>query len=144
MDVGLVGSTAVSQSQSAQSDSFGGANLSISDFFQLFAAELQNQSMNDTVDNAQFMSQMVQFSMLSQMNEMTAAFQSNLAVSMIGKPVSVSTVDGQGRAQTVVGEVEQVCYSDGTPYLMVNGNFYALSDIADVGMQATEAADTNQ
>lgn len=148
MNTGLVGSAATSQMQTTQTNGFGGANLTMSDFFQLIAAELQNQTMGDTVDNAQFMSQMVQFSMLSQMNEMasqmsemTSAFQSNMAVSMIGKLVSVSAVDSQGNEQTIVGQVEQVSYYDGTPYLMVNRGLYALGDVTDVGMQATEAAD---
>lgn len=144
METGLVGSAAVSQVQSTQTESFGNANLEISDFFQLIAAELQNQSMNDTVDNAEFMSQMVQFSMLSQMSEMTSAFQSNMAVSMIGKSVCIAATDAQGQQQSVVGEVEQVSYYDGTPYLMVNGGFYAMSDVTDVGMQASKAANITE
>lgn len=136
MGVEHIGSTTAT-TQSAQSSTYTGADLNIGDFFQLIAAELQNQSMYDTVDNAQFMSQMVQFSTLSQMSELTSAFQSNLAVSMIGKPVCVSTVNDQGAEETITGDVQQVSFSGGTPYVMVNGGLYALSEVTDVGASQT-------
>ena len=102
MGVEGIGSALASQISGSQSAAAGkgGTNLTISDFFKLMAAQLQNQSMYDTVDNAEFMSQMVQFSTLSQMEELSNAFQSNLAVSMIGKTVNVSMEDARGARST--------------------------------------------
>jgi flagellar basal-body rod modification protein FlgD len=101
MLVNGIGIPAASQQKAEQSVGKAASDLDINDFFKLISAQMQNQSMFDTVDNAQFMSQMVQFSTLSQINEMTKAFQSNMAVSMIGKQVSVSATDADGtkRAQ---------------------------------------------
>ena len=112
------------------------SDLDIDDFFKLISAQLQNQSMFDTVDNAQFMSQMVQFSTLSQINEMTNAFQSNMAVSLIGKQVSVCATAPDGSKHTQVGQVEQVSFNLGVPYVCVGGEFYQMSDIQDIGPEA--------
>lgn len=119
-----------------------GTDLTVNDFFQLIAAQLQNQSMYDTVDNTQFISQLAQFTTLSQMNELTAAVNSNLAVSLLGKPVGVTTTDSLGQAQTTIGEVEQVTYSGGVPYLYVNGGFYTLNEITDVGLLRSDSEET--
>ena len=122
-----------------------GADLNIDDFFKLISAQLQNQSMFDTVDNTQFMSQMVQFSTLSQISELTNAFQSNFAVSLIGKPVSISVTDDQGKQQIMTGPVEQVSFNAGAPYVLVNGGFYEVSQVMDIGpeLSATPAQDAN-
>jgi flagellar basal-body rod modification protein FlgD len=132
-----IGSAFTPQAAGAKAANFGNSDLKISDFFQLIAAQLQNQSMYDTVDNAEFMSQMVQFSTLSQMEELSGAFQSNLAVSMIGKTVNVTTQDDRGILSATTGVVSQVSYDDGIPRLLVNGAFYKMADVTDVGMGNT-------
>lgn len=134
MSVESIGAYAGVQPSAAKATKLGASNLTISDFFQLIAAQLQNQSMYDTVDNAEFMSQMVQFSTLSQMEELSRAFRTNLAVSMIGKSVNVSTTNEQGAPITVSGTVTQVRYDGDTPLLMVDGTYYNLSDVTEVGI----------
>jgi flagellar basal-body rod modification protein FlgD len=141
MGVEGIGSALAGQVSNPQSGAgLGGTNLTISDFFKLMAAQLQNQSMYDTVDNAEFMSQMVQFSTLSQMEELSNAFQSNLAVSMIGKTVHVTTEDEGGVRQALTGVVSQVSYSDGAPQLMVNGQYYKLANVTEVSTDSGAAA----
>ena len=134
MGVEGIGSAFSAQASGAKAANFGNSNLKISDFFQLIAAQLQNQSMYDTVDNAEFMSQMVLFSTLSQMEELSNAFQSNLAVSMIGKTVNVTAEDDRGMRSAITGVVSQVSYEEGVPRLMVNGAFYKMADVTEVGM----------
>lgn len=119
-----------------------GSDLSINDFFQLIAAQLQNQSMYDTVDNTQFISQLAQFTTLSQISELSAAINSNLAVSLIGKTVNAKSVDSSGQVRLTTGEVEQVSYNGGVPYLYVNGGFYPLSDITDIALPPEPAEET--
>jgi len=139
MQVNVIGAQPAVQSQAGQEVSKSGGDLDINDFYKLMSAQLQNQSMFDTVDNAQFMSQMVQFSSLSQMNVLANAFQTNLAVSMIGKQVSLSTTDDNGVQQLQVGQVEQVSLNGGVPYLWVNGEFHQLSEILDIGPSVAAA-----
>ena len=133
MQVNNIGAPVAAQLQSGQAVNKSGSDLDINDFFKLISAQLQNQSMFDTVDNAQFMSQMVQFSTLSQISELTSAFKSNMAVSLIGKPVSISTTDENGAQRIKVGQVEQVSFNGGVPYIMVEGEFHQLSEIMDIG-----------
>lgn len=136
MLVNGIGMPAAAQQNAGQSVGKAASDLDINDFFKLITAQLQNQSMFDTVDNAQFMSQMVQFSTLSQINALTNAFQTNMAVSMIGKQVNVSTTAEDGTKQMQVGQVEQISFNAGVPYVCVNGQFYQMSDILDIGPEA--------
>lgn len=108
------------------------SDLNIDDFFALMAAQLQNQSMDDTVDNSQFIAQMAQFATLSQISELNIATQSNTAVSLLGKTVSVSQTDSSGVSNVVVGSVEQISYKESEPYIYVNGGYYKLADIIDI------------
>lgn len=108
------------------------SELKIEDFFALMMAQLQNQTINDTVDNTQFITQMAQFSTLSQMSDLKNSAQTNLAVSLIGKTVNATKMDEIGFEKTVSGIVEQVDFSNGDPYLLVEGEFYKISDINQI------------
>ena len=141
MQVNGIGTPAAAQQQAGQSAGKAASDLDINDFFKLISAQLQNQSMFDTVDYAVFMSQMVQFSTLSQMNTLTNAYQTNLAVSLIGKQVSVSAAAADGTPQLKVGQVEQVSFNGGVPYVYVNGGYHPLSEIQDIGPEAKAPPD---
>jgi len=116
-----------------QSQKSGVEDLGINDFFKLMAAQLQNQSMFDTVDNTQFLAQMAQFSTLSQISELTNTIKSNMAVSLLGKTVTVGAGGG-----AITGNVGQVSYNSGTPMLLVDGEYYGLGDIIEVIETSTE------
>ena len=141
MNVNGIGTPAVSQGLTGQAVNKTGSDLDINDFFKLISAQMQNQSMYDTVDNAQFMSQMVQFSTLSQMTELTNALKSGYAVSLIGKQVSLSSVAQDGTQQLQVGKVDQVNFNGGVPYVLVNGEFHKLSEIMDVAQGADQPSE---
>lgn len=134
MDVAGIGSPSnlVVPGREDKTANMGKSELKMSDFFKLMVAQLTNQSMYDNVDNSQFMSQMVQFSTLSRMEEMTNAFQGNLAVSMIGKQVAIADKDEYNRENVIQGEVTQVNYQSGKPYVMVNGQSYTLDQVSVV------------
>ncbi|MGJ4850826.1 flagellar hook capping FlgD N-terminal domain-containing protein [Bacillota bacterium Meth-B3] len=134
MDVAGIGSPSnlVVPGREDKTANMGKSELKMSDFFKLMVAQLTNQSMYDSVDNSQFMSQMVQFSTLSRMEEMTNAFQGNLAVSMIGKQVAIADKDEYNRENVIQGEVTQVNYQGGKPYVMVNGQSYTLDQVSVV------------
>lgn len=108
------------------------SDLGIDDFFTLMTAQLQNQSIDSTVDNTEYISQMAQFSTLSVMSELKDTIQSSMAVSLIGKTVSVTQNNSSEVSKTVTGEVEQISYYDGEPYVYVNGGFYKLADIIGI------------
>lgn len=135
MNVNGIGVPAASQGQTGKTANKTGADLDINDFFKLISAQMKNQSMFDTVDNAQFMAQMVQFSTLSQMTELTNAYKSGYAVSLIGKQVSLSSIAQDGSQQVQVGKVDQVNFNGGVPYILVNGEYHQISEVMDVAQQ---------
>lgn len=112
------------------------SGLGIDDFFQIMAAQLQNQTMFDNVDNTQFITQMAQFSTLSQMTELVSTFKTNAAISLLGKNVSVLTSDENGQAAFVVGPVQQISFVNGSPMVYVKDGFYELSAVTDITDQA--------
>jgi len=123
-------SSSNSTSSKASSDS---STLTLSGFYKLLAAQLQNQSMYDSsTDNSQYITQMVQFAMLSQMQSMTNSVDSSTALSMVGKTVNLSSTNADGTSSTSSGTVDSVTFSSGTPYLYVNGESYKLSDVTSV------------
>lgn len=121
-----------SKKSSSTASSSGGNSLTLTDFYRILAAQLKNQSMYDSTDNSQYIAQMVQFAMLSQMQTMTNSVDSSTAVSMIGKKVSLSSTDSNGTTSTTSGTVDSVGYKSGAPYLKVGGTYYPLSDVTSV------------
>ncbi|MEA4921213.1 MAG: flagellar hook capping FlgD N-terminal domain-containing protein [Clostridiaceae bacterium] len=136
MEIQALNSSSANSSQMKSS-----SDITINDFFKLIAAQLQNQSMYDSVDNTQFVSQLAQFTTLSQMTELTKAATSSLAVTMLGRKVSAAGTDELGRNVSASGEVKEVRYSSGVPYLLVDGGYYTLAEITSI--EDTEKAVEN-
>lgn len=109
-----------------------GNSISTEDFFALLAAQLENQSMYDTVDNTEFISQMLQFTNLSQMQELTSGLQMAYSVSLIGKNVTLTTTDENGVSSQITGSVDSVAYDNGTPYVCVDGQYYTTDSIVSI------------
>ncbi len=109
-----------------------GSDIDINDFFKLMIAQLQNQSLNDTVDNAQFITQMAQFSTLTQMNELTKSMQSSMAIALIGKTVDITTTGADGNVLHITGSVEKVSFFNNQPYIYLDGKYYELSQVTDI------------
>jgi flagellar basal-body rod modification protein FlgD len=105
--------------------------LGVDDFLQLMAAQLQSQSMYDQTDSSEFLAQLAQFTTLSQINELTSATKTNLALSLIGKEVAVP--DDTSFRGYKTGFVTSVGLSEGVPHIQVNGKYYLLSDLLEIG-----------
>ncbi len=128
-------STSGTTQATAQSDA---SSLDMNDFFVLMAAQLQNQSMYDPVDNSEFIAQMAQFSTLTQMEALTRSFASNYSVSLIGKTVNVQTTDDSGTVTTATGTVDKVNFKSGAAYVVVDGVEYETSAVTQVTSTQTE------
>ena len=132
MGVPSVSNTYSASSAGQAASAANGAELDMDDFFTLMATELENQTMYDTVDNAAYMGQLAQFSMLSQMQELAQKSDSAYAVSFLGKAVEVKTTDDSGFTQLVSGTVEQVSFSNGSASVLIDGESYSTADIVSV------------
>lgn len=101
--------------------------LGANQFLQLLTTEMQNQDPTQPMDDTQSVAQLAQFSALQaseEMNQSFQAFQSNFGVmqasSLIGKGVSVETLDSQGNSSTVTGTVSGIIVQNGQPYFTMN------------------------
>ena len=72
----------------------GSNELNMEDFLQLMVVQLQNQTIDDTMDTSEMMNQMVQMQMISALTNMTEASVMNYASSLVGKVVTIGIVDG--------------------------------------------------
>lgn len=112
------------------------SGVDMNSFFKLMVAQLQNQSMYDNVDNSQFITQMAQFSMLSQMETLSKSVQTSSAVSFLGKTATVVDTDADGKQQVITGTVSEVNYVDGTPYLTVGDHVVTLDSVTKITQTA--------
>ena len=100
------------------------------DFLKLLLTQLSNQDPTSPMENTEFIAQMAQFSSLEQMTNMSTEFaklanmlNSNEAVSLLGKNVTISTGD-----TSVNGVVEAVTRGE-DPQVEVNGMLYSMDQI---------------
>lgn len=107
-------------------------SLSMNDFFKLLAAELQNQNAMDPVSNTEFISQMAQFSTLTQMKEMNNSIQMTYAASLVGKTVDVQTIDKSGKKTSASGVVDSVNFENGVAYLQIESKSFPVSSLITV------------
>lgn len=103
------------------------------DFLKLLLTQLSNQDPTKPMENTEFIAQMAQFSSLEQMTNMSTEFaklanmlNSNEAVSLLGKNVTISTGD-----TSVNGVVEAVTRGE-DPQVEVNGMLYSMDQIKSV------------
>ena len=101
--------------------------LSMTDFFQLIATQLQYQDPTSPMDNNELMAQMTQMAMVQSMTSMTEAIEASTATSaqtyagsIVGKEVTVAVIEensyGQEKPTGVkYAKVEYVNFTSGSP-----------------------------
>lgn len=109
--------------------------LDSNDFMKLLAVQFQSQDPMKPMEDTAFISQMAQFSALSQSNSMVTQMgllradqQNASATGMLGRTVTVTDKDGN----SVIGPVSAVQSTDSGPALIVNGKSYTLSSVTRV------------
>lgn len=123
------------------------SEMSMNDFWQLMAAQLQYQDMSNPMSNSEMMSQMTQMATMNAMTQVSNAIANfgvvtnNLAqvtltaysTGMIGREVTVAVLDENGK---VAGEKTGVVTGvdlTGAQYAYIDGEKYALTQIMSVG-----------
>ncbi|MBD5098348.1 MAG: hypothetical protein HDT35_02160 [Clostridiales bacterium] len=115
----------------------GNTELNMQDFLQLMVVQLQNQSIDDTMDTSEMMNQMVQMQMVTAITNMNEISVMTYASSMVGKVVTIGIVENntlEEREVEVIGtgisNGQQVIFGrDGKG----NVETYALNQIMAVG-----------
>ena len=129
------------------------SQMSMDDFWQLLAAQLQYQDMTNPMSNSEMMSQMTQMATMNAMTQVSnavanfATVTNNLSqvtltsysTGLLGKEVTVATLDEDGK---VIGDEKGVVTGvdlTGAQSVYVNGKKYSLSQIMSVGEVPEEA-----
>jgi flagellar basal-body rod modification protein FlgD len=121
-----------SYSTGSTSSSSDNSKLSMDDFLQLLVAQLKNQDMYNTMDNAEYMGQMAQFSMLQALTDMSELSMTSYGVSLIGKEATIAQIGDDGTVTSLSGIVESVNFYNGSTQVVVDGRNYALSSVMSV------------
>lgn len=121
-------SSAASASQTSGTSKSSGSNLDMNDFFKLMSAELQYQDPTNPVSNDQYMSEMAQFSLLSQVETLSKSINLSVAADSIDKNAiyNIATKDGSTQA---AGKIVAVDLSGDSPKYVIGGNMVSQSDI---------------
>ncbi len=130
-------------SSSSSSDS---QSLGKDDFLKLLVAQLRYQDPLDPMDNAEFMSQTAQFSMLEELQNLSSAFEDSAfvqkltqAAGMVGMRAEVlDPVSGELATSPITGLTIQ----DGDVYFIINELAYRFEDLVEI--YATQDALDNQ
>ncbi|MEG2295730.1 MAG: flagellar hook capping FlgD N-terminal domain-containing protein [Oscillospiraceae bacterium] len=108
------------------------SKILMDDFFNLMAAQMQNQDMFNPVDDTQFLTQMAQFAQLQEMESMAYATSSNTAISMIGKTALVSSFDKYGNIESFEGVIDKVSLVDGEFRYFIGDKTFGMQNIMEI------------
>ncbi len=129
---GLVGSSNIPVPKYSNSRP-GNTELNMQDFLTLMVVQLQNQTIDDTMDTSEMMNQMVQMQMISAISNMTETSIMSYASSLVGKVVTIGIVQGDSLEEreilvmgTGVLNGQQVIFGS-------DGQTYGLNQIMAVG-----------
>ena len=124
--------TAAQDFKRSLSETSGKDNMSMQDFLMLVVAQMQNQDINNTMDNGQFMAQMAQIASMQAMQELTAAFMSSMSMSYMGKYVKAAATTNDGRFMREQGYVDRVSFNGGEAEVLVNDVWFKVQDVYEI------------
>lgn len=123
------------------------SEMSMDDFWQLLAAQLQYQDMTNPMSNSEMMNQMTQMATMNAMTQVSNAI-ANFAVvtnnlsqvtltgystGLIGKEVTVATLDESGKVNGETSGVVTGVDLTGAQFVYIGEKKYSLSQIMSVG-----------
>lgn len=97
-----------------------GQDLGKDAFLTILAAELSNQDPSKETDSAQYIAQMAQFAGMEQMSNLNTTMTKSVNQNLVGKGVTLSTLDSNGKPYT--GVVQTVTSNSSGTSLTVEVN----------------------
>lgn len=108
-------------------------SLDMTDFLTLMVVQLQNQTMDNTADTSDMLNQLVQMQMVTALTNMTDASVMTYASSLVGKEVTVGSVNSQGQMEERVVTITGTGMSNGEQVVFAGDETFRLSSIMAVG-----------
>lgn len=141
------GTTSPYKAQNYSPESNDKNTLTITSYFKLLAAQLQNQDASNPMDNSEMMAQMTQMAMVQSMDAMTTSIQTSTAIStqtyaagLVGQEVTVAVTEENSYGQEIpvtvkYGTVESVNFIGGSPVIKLekDDKEYSLSYVLGMG-----------
>jgi flagellar hook assembly protein FlgD len=107
--------------------------LGAQDFLNLMMEQLKNQDFMNPVDDAQFLSQLAQFSSMQYMQELANFSKQNYVSSLIGQTVTASKFTVSGNLDTTTGVVDKISLVDDEYLIYIGDKSYSLDQIMEIG-----------
>lgn len=128
----LVNSSASSISDSTTKTS-SSSSLDKDAFLQLLVAQMKYQDPLEPTSNTEYIAQLATFSQLEATQNLESSIDSSKGADLVGKAVIMKTTSSStGDTYYTAGYVDAMIMSDNKPYLYINGNYFALSDLDTV------------
>ncbi|MEW6047021.1 MAG: flagellar hook capping FlgD N-terminal domain-containing protein [Bacillota bacterium] len=113
-----------------------GNRVSTEDFLHLLTTQLRYQNPLEPMKETEFVTQLAQFSQLEAARNTTNLASRLLELQMLGASAGLLgrrvVLRPAGSDEFVSGVVEKVKVVEGTPWLVVNGQEFNLSDVAEI------------
>ena len=116
----------------------GNTELNMEDFLQLMIVQLQNQTIDNTMDTSEMMNQMVQMQMISAIANMTETSITSYASSLVGKVVTIGIAGDDGVEERVIRAMGTGVLNGQQVIFGSDGESYALNQIMAVGYLPNE------
>lgn len=107
--------------------------LGAQDFLNLMMEQLKHQDFMNPVDDAQFLSQLAQFSSMQYMQELANFSKQNYVSSLIGQTVTASKFTVSGNLDTTTGVVDKISLVDDEYLIYIGNKSYSLDQIMEIG-----------
>ena len=141
--------TALVQAQQARTT---GLQNNSNMFLTLMLKQLEHQDPTEPTDNAQWLSQLAQYSSLEQMTQMNSGLENcakyisamyddmmlnseiNQTLAMIGKEVTLQIPNENDPKNPIkiTGDVTEASFEDGTGKIKVNGEYYSIENVISI------------
>lgn len=137
MDVSPKSPSAASKKSSSNN------TLTMNNFYQLMAAQFQNQDPSNPGDTGDYINQMMQMAVIDAINTITATTVTTYAASLVGKEVTIASYDSKNNITEVYGTVTATGVYAGEQVIIVDGKTYRLSQIMAIGkLESTDSTDS--
>lgn len=113
------------------------SSLGKDDFLKILITQLKNQDPMQPLEDKEFIAQMAQFTSVEQLTNMSGELKQlrqslGMASSLIGKTVTYTATNAQGKDEVKTGTVESIILKSGVQYAKVNGTDVSLDKISGI------------
>ncbi|UUZ85930.1 hypothetical protein LJK88_22240 [Paenibacillus sp. P26] len=112
-------------------------SLGKDDFLKILITQLKNQDPMQPLEDKEFIAQMAQFTSVEQLTNMSGELKQlrqslGLASGLIGKTVTYTATNAQGKDEVKTGTVESIIVKSGEQYAKVSGTDVSLDKISGI------------